>query len=293
MRRCAILTVAMGYQFEDVRPFLDSLRQAGCRDRVVMFTSHVDHETLGRLRSAGVEVVPFLYRYRLAHNSWSRFHRRAKFLLRTSPRAVTHRLYRVICELLVARFFLFRDFLERHREIERVLLTDLGDVLFQADPFACEWRDGVHVFLEEESVRIGNCPFNSAWIRDLFDEETLEAIRDKPISCAGTIMGNRAAVLRYLALFIGGLDRVRRMRYDGSDQGLHNFLLHTSGFGEFVVHPNHEWVSTLGHVPPAAIRVNVHDEVVGADGAAVPILHQYNRQPRLAPRLLARFPPPC
>ena len=82
-----------------------------------------------------------------------------------------------------------------------------------------------------EDRKIKNCPFNSRWIRQSYNESVLRALENFTISCSGTIIGGYDQFMRYLVTMIthepflanGGT------RLD-PDQAYQNYLLHTGAF---------------------------------------------------------------
>ena len=76
-------------------------------------------------------------------------------------------------------------------------------------------------YYEAASPRIGECKWNSLWIREGCGEEVLARFADRRISCSGTISGRMRGVLRYLVkiqmLILSLSDDVKEAF--GGDQG--------------------------------------------------------------------------
>jgi hypothetical protein len=173
-----------------------------------------------------------------------------------------------------SRHFLLRRFLRRHTGHARVMLTDVRDVLFQSDPFRLPFPSEV-VFAAEDK-RIQDCATNSSWIRHAYGEEILDAVRTQAVTCAGTVFGSHAGVLRYLDLMCA---QVRRRPQEDGDQGLHNVLAWGLRPAGMAVDLADSIVATLDGTP--AERVAFRDGLVFVDGRVPAVVHQWDRQDAL------------
>lgn len=265
-----ILGLAAGYHFGDVSPFILSLRETGFAGRCVLFVSPTTRD-VDRMREHGVEAVPFERSGPLAHlpyNAW--------------------------------RYVLYRDYLARGPARHGpILLTDVRDVLFQADPFSVPWSPGLHVTLEDRRMTIGQCPHMRHWMGGHLGEAAWQSIADRPISCSGTTVADHDAMLAYLDLMLPLLATFSPApRMAGYDQGVHNHLLHTGALAAqapVTVLDNTGPILTLGYTEgePA---VDGQGRVLCAPlpgGAPAPaaIVHQYDRKPGLHATVRARYAP--
>jgi len=154
--------------FALVEKFLASLFNIGYRGDVCLFFHDIDLETLRALRAYGVIVVNGRSFVRSERN------------------------------LLSSRFLMYLEFLSRqHDRYDRVMLTDIRDVVFQSDPFA--GLGDVSIIFAREPVLIRECPINTAWVRDAYGEAVYDNIKDYWASCAGTTVGTTSGILEYLA----------------------------------------------------------------------------------------------
>ena len=255
-----ILGLAAGYHYGDVLPFLRSLESSGFEGRCVLFVSDTTRD-LDRMGAHGAELIPLVRPSRLA--------------------ALTYN---------ALRYFLYLDFLHRADiSVGRVLLSDVRDVIFQRDPFAFPWPEGINCALEDGRMTLGACPHNSHWIRTHLGEGALNAVREKPISCSGTTLGDREAVVSYLETltarllpFHGG------ERMAGYDQGVHNVLIHTGALDGPALHDNDGPILTLGYTrgEPAT---DDDGQVLNGRGEPAFIVHQYDRKPELFSMIRKRF----
>ncbi|MEF2229417.1 MAG: hypothetical protein V3571_00660 [Pseudodesulfovibrio sp.] len=255
-----ILGTAAGYHFGDVRPFLRSLNESGYAGRIVLFVSETTRGLEG-MADLGADLLPL-----------------------TRP----SRLVRLPCNAL--RHFRYLEHLESAPErYGRILLTDVRDVIFQSDPFARTWADGLHCVLEDRRMTLGACPHNSRWIRGHLGEDALARLADRPISCSGTTLGGHDAVVRYLrALTALLLPFAGGERMAGFDQAAHNLLVHEQPPCAVTLHDNAGPVLTLGHTcgEPA---LDAEGRVLNETGERAVIVHQYDRKPELFGKIRKRY----
>ena len=130
-----------------------------------------------------------------------------------------------------ARHLLYQELLERHLSmVEHILLCDVRDLFFVQDPFGhpCLGLHPLHCFMEDQLI--GRCRYNSAWIEYAFGPQLLQRLAPLPISCSGTTIGSRSAIITYLGRINGIAQKLHAAGREivcGLDQGIHNALLHT------------------------------------------------------------------
>lgn len=258
--RTLILGLAAGYHYGDVRPFLASLDRAAYTGDLVFFVSKTTRG-LERMQAHGVKSLP----------------------MDRQPG-----LEDVPCNGL--RYFLYQEYLRTCGETyDRILISDVRDVVFQGDPFAFPWPDGVCCTLEDASATVGTCPFNARWVREHLGEATLTAIADKPVSCSGTTVADHDAMLAYLARMTGLLLPPSTGEcMAGYDQGIHNHLIHTDGLENLTLFDNDGPILTLAQTrgEPA---VNARGEILNQAGRVPHMVHQYDRKPSLFKMIRERF----
>ena len=193
-----------------------------------------------------------------------------------------------------------------------VTITDVRDVVVQDDPFArarALWPSKVVFGAEDARLTVGTCPFNAAWISYLFGQAGLDRMRDAPVSCSGVTIGAIDPLLKYLAAMselaaqvvaqTGGYGNVRR----GSDQGIHNCLVHghcgtappktfdAETDGAFSPNSGHRCVvHTMAWVPWSEVRIDAFGRVRTAGGTFPAILHQFDRHIALKNMIDASYP---
>lgn len=289
-----VLGAIRGYTFEQIRPFVVSLKRTAFDGDVVLLWNNVSSETLDALEDHGVELVHFSYRGSGALNSWSRFWPVISKIVRPiSGSALARNILKAILPLQTSRFFHYHDYLLAHKaDYNNVLITDVRDVMFQADPFV-NCHDGLLAFEEGEQTLIADEKmFNAKWIEQLFGKGALEKIGSHPVLCSGTVMGSVEAMINYLVQFESLLTRARDVGMGGSDQGVHNYLCRDRYAAEIEVVKNGAG-AVLTMVPwikeGADFKISHSGEILGLNGLPVPVLHQYDRHPALATKLVQQL----
>jgi len=162
-----------------------------------------------------------------------------------------------------------------------VLITDVRDVLFQADPFAAiSSNDLLNFYSEAHSI--ADSFYTSYWLRHAFGKKALAQIVDKVSICSGTTIGGVDPIMNYLQEMIKMQAKITAglTGLGGFDQGVHNYLVHNNYFQGSNLLPNNEGeVATLGE--SNAIAVNDNLELTDKQGNVIPVVHQFDRFPDL------------
>lgn len=184
-----------------------------------------------------------------------------------------------------SRFFKYTDFLFDHKlDYDKIFLTDTRDVVFQNNVFENTPEDFLYFFKEDDKATIGENPYNSKWITDVFGDEGLKELADKNIICCGTTLGTMDRILNYTnsmcqLLYNTGVNKPTVFQTN-IDQGIHNYLAHI-GFAThkyFSIKSNGDIVGTVGlsleKSPEILVKRNKKLEVNGNIPA---VIHQYDR----------------
>ncbi|CAN5652404.1 hypothetical protein BH10ACT1_BH10ACT1_08030 [soil metagenome] len=297
----------MGYGYEQVAPFVRSIRNSGFRGPVVLILDRrLDGEQLARLEAEGV--TPHL----VWNNSWlvvanAPFSRLARLalrsplgrwaLLRASPRtrltlqSATNRRFLLYADLLVERPELFAP-------APWVFLTDVRDVYFQGNPADAFGqavdRVPLHLFAEGPppghdqgpagTFRIRQGSSTIGWIRGLAGDSVAEQLADERVICSGTILVATPSLPELSTLMTELMAPLEPGRSTfGFDQGALN-LLHYTGRLEALgteVHDNGTGdLLTLGAISHDD-SWSFEDGRVSVAGTSPSVVHQYDRAPVL------------
>lgn len=181
---------------------------------------------------------------------------------------------------VMARFATFSRLLDRYPNAVDVLLTDVRDVVFQAEPFGPPPRR-LEVFVEFEGGVLGDHDFNMKYLSALIGDEMAATLASKPCICVGTVMGPREEIMRFCrtVLMLAAIPRSELGGAFGADQAACNIAVHM-GLVKAEVKPNFGRVATLG-MSPAEGLTWCDGRVINPDGGFSAIVHQHDRHPHL------------
>ena len=284
-----VIGAVRGYGFEQLRPFVVSLQRTTFPGDLVLLWNDLSAETLAALHQHGVKLEHFSYRGSGALNSWSRFWPQIGRLLRLPVgNPVRAAVYKKILNLAFVRYLHALDFLEANAgRYRNVLLTDVRDVIFQDNPFRDPLPGEMVAFLESPHMVYGLEPMNDGWILENYGAEMKAKLQENRISCCGTVMGAVAGMIEYLRAFVSEIVKLKSVEH-GADTSVHNVLVRDTLKNQITVIDNFERI--VGTVnPKSELTMGISGLVLGANGQPIPVLHQYDRLPDLASRLIQQL----
>lgn len=304
--RHLILGAAAGYGWPQVEIFVRSLRCTGfqgdvvlmvadtlpARDRAAMQESGLILHTLPPLLTAQyprLRRVLHSFRLGLLHRTLGRI----LSLLGASVR--NHLGLWELQHIGCARYAHYFNFIQRHQHrYDQVLLTDVRDVFFQANPFVPPESEQLILALESNRECLRSQTTNARWLDYAYGRSAWDAFGDSRISCAGTILGPTSAILAYLDTMSSEIARLthRLVGQDGLDQGVHNFLLRTHRLPSARLTENGEGPFATLHGEDLSIFLrDQRGRLLNRNGALIPVVHQYDRHPELATQARQEFSP--
>lgn len=181
---------------------------------------------------------------------------------------------------VMARFAAYCRLLERWPNAVDVLLTDVRDVIFQAEPFGPPPRR-LEVFVENEDGLLGDHAFNMKHLSALVGDEMVATLAHKPCICVGTVIGPRDEIIRFCKtlLMLAAIPRSEVGGAFGADQAACNLAVHL-GLVKAEVRPNFGRVATLGMTRGSELGIQ-NGLVINPDGSVSAIVHQHDRHPAL------------
>jgi hypothetical protein len=274
--RDAVIGAILGYGWDEVRIWANSLSETGFSGERVLIALDADPDFVARLGEEGFTVVQPGPAERLRMNGG-------------------------FAPFLVERFQLIANFLAA-TDYRYVILTDVRDVVFQDNPSAwleANLGDG-GLLASSEGVRIGDEWWASHMLANAFGTDALDAVRDRVSRNAGIIAGTREHCQR-LALEIVRL--CTQEHETGADQAAYNLILNAEPWEQDVKTVRHDvpWACQAGTVADPRQLPQLRDALLEAepvfDGAFVrtpkgepyAIVHQYDRVPRWRETFEARY----
>jgi hypothetical protein len=290
-------------ELELPEPFLRSLRATGSRADVVLIANHgspADKQRLADLMPGARLCVPIpklrlgmVRRLAAAFPALAiRAARRLREAWRRHPerRTVIEHRAAYLLNIFCSRFLLARHYLARVADqYDHVMFADSRDVVFQRDPFE-NLPAGLTTGLESGLVR--DEPANCSWLQHLYGDDPnfpMAEVLEQKVICAGVTLGDTATFTAYLDRFCAEimekLPRLIHQRY--LDQGVHVGLLRTGQIaGARFTSNGEDCIATLCTSDLSEFTISPTGGLLAANGLPVSIVHQYDRHPEFARKLL-------
>ena len=196
------------------------------------------------------------------------------------------------------RWFLMHQFLkESGVEFNRILLADVRDTAFQADPFIIVTAPGLYAFAEGKKFHEdGPVSLNRDWVTACFGDAMAQSLSKEWILCSGISMGTAGAVARYLEQMVSAMSTPSFVACEqvGVDQGVHNVLAYTHRIPELRLllesdgHAAHMQNTVMRHRRLGAPNPRLSVGLPSGRGEAA-IVHQYDRVRPLQEQLFAEY----
>jgi hypothetical protein len=226
----AIMALACKYPVQFYKRFVGTLRKFGFTEDIVFAVSTVATMKPGveaYLKSK--EVLSYGFDVECAGSDNCRF--TEAFLGYPDPRP-----YRTFANI---RYALYEYWLEKYEPRSYVLILDFRDTFFQGNPmgehlpFASRVpKYDLRVFAENFKVKqIGNCVFNSMWVRKCFGKSAFDSVKANAVLCSGSTYGSYPAVHHYVRTMLTSFDKVQCWKKGiESDQGYQSYLYYSGAF---------------------------------------------------------------
>lgn len=242
-----IMGAAYGYKTKILEPFVKSLRRHWQGDCLLIVQPLTDEE------------LEFFEKYNIIT-----FELEDKIENPSDIQVIRYDLYKAILE-------------ENFLDVDRILITDIRDVMFQDDPFKGSEGYSLEFFLEPSLFK--NCSANWPWVGGIYGKEGMDLVKEQWIVCSGTTMGSRNGILKYINTMINEITRIRatgRPLYQGEDQPIHNHLIYSKQFENFNFYHNGEGpITTVHH--QQQLTFNRKGVLLNKDGSPTPVIHQWDR----------------
>lgn len=211
-------------------------------------------------------------------------------------------------------------------ETDSILISDVRDVFFQADPFISSpsgavnflntttslllFSEGLNDITRQQAL-LRNTRANYRWIVNIYGHKKSKLISGNAVLCSGTTIGTRSGMFYYTRamLYEAYLCLARNpKKYDGkrghvcsggADQGFHNYLFWNNMLNASVALLNAEGpVYTIGVFRGKPVRSidferNTEGDVISPSQRGVqylvPVIHQWDRHTDLLEHVFKKF----
>ena len=283
-----IIGLAYGYDFDVIKPFIDSLVSISFGQDVVIIGNEsliIPQEYQGKLNIKVINETSFkrslVRRAFIKLISANPINKICNVLFKVSRKLSPSKFIKLFLNTYhsqVGRYAFYYTYLKQH-PYNNILFTDVRDVVFQSDPFS-GFNEKLAVFHESPSIKIKDETFNRNWIKEGFGEDIYKMMANEKIYCSGTILGNYEGIMTFLEIFISTcLKYSIPYNIKGMDQGIFNYLIHTNQLKQIKKHDNGDRILTVA--PDSFSEIAYKEGKLFFNSKAPAIVHQYDRYPEL------------
>lgn len=260
MKKDLIIGAFSGYNYNQLKPWVESIDDVGITAEKCMIAGQTDPDTLNKLEKKG-------------------------FIIKRMPPTTNLPPH-------IARWIVVYDFLLEHSDkYDNVIMTDLKDVYFQTDPF--KWLNenlgDKKIVAGAECINYKDEPWNNQNLMDTFGPYIYEKFKNFQVFNVG-VLGGKIEYLRDLFLH----NYLLALRIPGAlDQGTFNLLMHTYPYKDIVLYAEQKdgWACQAGVVADPLKIDSFRPKLLEAEpfykdnivytstGKPFAIVHQYDRVP--------------
>lgn len=251
-----IMGMAKSYDWSVLEPFVTSAKKNCPNAELVLFVDDISDFTRSRLikwKVAYIDIMPDEFKSSVPNNS---------------------------------RWKIFSDFLEVYgTNYVQVFITDIRDVIFQADIFEAfkNHTNYLGYATEVDDIRGSKTGdrVNYDWLTDCFDKETADKFLDKKIICDGTTIGTVKEIETFAKKMWETVFAVEsRVDFRIHDQAIANYLFYEN----LLPIENMIEIDVDSEIFTMALADNFSvqgDKIRRGDGGIPAVVHQYDRHEEL------------
>jgi len=156
-----IIGAVDNYEYDQMKMWINSVNRCGFTGRKVLVVYRASDDTIAKIKENGFEVVRASIEGQAVH---------------------------------VQRFAQIAEILYGMEDVERVVFTDVRDVVFQTDPM--KWLSVFNrdLVVGAENFKYRDEPWSKNNMLQMFGRDSLNRMLDTPVYCCGVIGGKRDAV---------------------------------------------------------------------------------------------------
>jgi len=179
--------------------------------------------------------------------------------------------------MMYYRFEIYNTYLKESNIIfNKVLLSDINDVIFQEDPFSINFTEDLYCALEQSILSDNNNSsslLNMSWVNDFkyLSENNYDNYINRYIICAGTILGNYNGIIKYLDFY-----KNTQSNKIGNDQGLLNVYVYNFLSSKKCLEFKESKILTLDKIDFNILNIE-NNSIVNNKGELYSIIHQIDR----------------
>ena len=190
-----------------------------------------------------------------------------------------------------AHIYFLHQYLQRMPHVKMLQLSDVDDIVFQADPFvwASEQEAGLHLFLDEPGVVVNS---GKMWkVLELCYGTQAARLHAKPRIPAGYMIGSSADVQQFLSDLLDEVSGRTACHKPGVVNAIANYMAHAAHAGVSLhLHDNRKGPVWSGeHVPGKAFVLDAESHVINDDGYQYAVLRSYRSHDELWRSIMQQF----
>jgi hypothetical protein len=254
-----VVSTALNYGVEQIKNFILSFRKYNQEDDIILIYKSEDLSRIESfLKQHNVQTTDFPYANAPIH-------------------------------VVASRFFRYHDIVAHLTDYKHILLADIRDVVFQANPFEnLPDEDYIYAFMEDAGVKINVEPHHIGMIDRMYGAGSIGVFTDKNIICSGTILGTVNVLTEWLKVFNNRLIELQKVNpsvcYEMLlDQVIANYVFYFDEIGKkATLKSNGDIVATIGHCithPNHVDKLELKDGIFYLNDKVPAIVHQYDRSP--------------
>ena len=184
--------------------------------------------------------------------------------------------------IMYYRFEIYRNYLSNvQNKFDKVLMSDINDVIFQGDPFSINFTEDIYCALEQNILSDRNnssSRLNMSWINEnnhlinMRDNTYLNKYLNQYVVCAGTILCTYNGALKYLDFYIKSM-----IQKIVNDQGLLNVYVYNYLDSKQILEYKKSKILTLDKIQFNTLNIATDGSIINDLGEKYIILHQINR----------------
>jgi hypothetical protein len=184
--------------------------------------------------------------------------------------------------MMFYRFEIYYEILGKLKgfKINRILISDIDDVIFQSDPFSIAFSQDMYCAAEQNIIsdeENWSSYENRLWIKEsenliVFDNENF---KNNPVVCAGTILGNYRGIMNFLYFFVD-VQSKRTNEKGVNDQGLFNIYIYNYCSIKTIPTYRKSRILTLDNIDFNTLKIK-DKKIVNENDEPYAIIHQINR----------------
>ena len=271
MGKSLIIGAFTGYNYNQLKPWVESIAETGFKGDKIMIVGHATEDTVTKLIQQGFELL-------------------------SMPNIPN-------CPIHVARFIAIYNYLKDNwKKYEYVVTTDVKDIYFQTNPI--EWLqsnlDVCKLVAGSESIRYKDEPWGDENLKQTYGPSIYNLFKDNEIYNVGTI-GGKSEYVKDLVfnIFSNAINRPIPI----VDQAVYNVLIQTQPYKDVTLFAQQKqgWACQAGTVAdPSKIesfRPHLTEAepifedglVKTSEGVPFCIVHQYDRVPEWKKFVVQKF----